>query len=397
MDYQFCDADNHYYEALDTFTRHGDGKVRRYVRWISEGKRKHLLFGDRLSGGIPNPTFDPISKPGAWQKSLKKLETGATAIGTKELYGDLEPLPEAYQNREVRLKVMDTQNVEKAWLFPTLAVCVEHLIKDDADMMYRVFRAFNDWVNDDWGFNHRDRIYAPPAIPLRDVDLAVAELERVLELGAELICLRPGPCYGRSPADPYFDPFWSRVNEAGILVTYHALGGREAYDDMMDDHWLRPGTEDAGYTRTLRGVLIGPERPMIDTLASLIVGNFFGRFPNIKLASIEMGSSWVSYLMHMLDHAGGIIERRVEAFGQVVNDKPSDIFKENVYISPFPEEDVVRLAELIGTERVLMGSDWPHPEGNEVPADFGKAISSLPDDQIRRIMRDNALEAMSAA
>ena len=394
MDYQLFDADNHYYEARDTFTRHGDGKVRRYVRWISDGKRERLLFGDRMEAGIPNPTFNPISKPGAWAKTLKNLETGATAIGTKELYGELVPIPAAYQNREARLAVMDEQNVERAWMFPTLAVCVEHLIKDDADMMYRVFRAFNDWVNDDWGFNHDNRIYAPPAIPLLDVDLAVAEFERVLKLGARLICLRPGPCYGRSPADPYFDPFWSRVNEAGVLVTYHALGGREAYDDMMDEHWLRPASPDPVYNRTLRGVLIGPERPMIDTVTSLVVGNFFGRFPNIRLASIEMGSSWVSYLMHILDHAGGILERRIQAFGEVVKDKPSDIFKDKVYISPFPEEDAVHLAGLIGADRVLMGSDWPHPEGNEVPADFAKGISSLPDDQIRRIMRDNALEAM---
>lgn len=397
MDYQICDADNHYYEARDTFTRHGDEKVRKYVRWISDGKRERLLFGDKMEAAIPNPTFNPISQPGAWAATLKALETGATAIGSKELYGNLVPTPAEYQNRDARIKVMDEQNVEKIWMFPTLAVCVEHLIKNDADMMYRVFRAFNDWVNDDWGFNYKDRIYAPPAIPLLDVDLAVKELERVLKLGTKLICLRPGPCYGRSPADPYFDPFWSRVNEAGVLVTYHALGGREAYDDMMDDHWLRPGTEDPGYNRTLRGVLVGPERPMIDTLASLVVGNFFGRFPNIKLASIEMGSSWVSYLMHMLDHAGGIIERRVEAFGQVVKDKPSDIFKENVYISPYPEENIIRLAEQIGTDRVLMGSDWPHPEGNVVPTDFADAISSLPDDQIRRIMRDNYLEAMGAA
>ena len=397
MDYQICDADNHYYEARDTFTRHGDAKVRRFVRWTSEGKRQHLLFGDRLSAGIPNPTFDPIAKPGAWHKTLKKLETGATAIGSKELYGELEPLPEAYQNREVRLSVMDTQNVEKAWLFPTLGVCVEHLIRDDADMMYRVFRAFNDWLKDDWGFNYKNRIYSPPAIPMLDVERAVVELERVLELGAEMITLRPGPCYGRSPADPYFDPFWSRVNEAGVLVTYHALGGLSAYDDMIDDHWLRPATADAGYNRTLRGFVCGPERPMIDTIGALVVGDFFGRFPNIRIASIEMGSAWVEYLMHMLDHAGGIIERRIEAFGNVVEDKPSDIFKDRVYISPYPEEDIVRLAQLIGTDRVLMGSDWPHPEGNEVPADFAKGISSLPDDQIRRIMRDNALEAMRAA
>ena len=39
-----------------------------------------------------------------------------------------------------------------------------------------------------------------------------------------------------------------------------------------------------------------------------------------------------------------------------------------------------------------MGSDWPHPEGNHYPAEYLEGIDSLAPDQIRRIMRDNALE-----
>jgi len=62
-----------------------------------------------------------------------------------------------------------------------------------------------------------------------------------------------------------------------------------------------------------------------------------------------------------------------------------------VYISPFPEEDVVGLANLIGVDHVLMGSDWPHPEGNHVPEEYVECISSLDDASIKRIMRDNAL------
>lgn len=393
MEYQIFDADNHYYEVADTFTRHGDEKVRRHVRWMSEGKKKHLFFGDRRSTGVPNPTFNPIAKPGAFHAQLKDLERGKRPRpGMQASYGELEPLPEAYQNREVRLSVMDAQNVERVWMFPTLGQCVEHLMWDDVDMMYRVFRAFNDWLDDDWGFNYENRIYSPPVIPVLDVDRAVDELQRVLDLGAELICLRPGPWYGRSPADPYFDPFWGLVNEAGIFVTYHAIGGQSPYDDMFDDHWLRPGTPDKTYNETLRRALFTPERPIVDTITALIIGDFFGRFPNIRIGSIEMGCAWVEYLMHSLDHAGGFLERRIEAFGKIVEDKPSDIFKDRVYVSPFPEEDVVRLVELIGADRVLMGSDWPHPEGNVQPADYVEAIESLPDDQVRRIMRDNALE-----
>jgi predicted TIM-barrel fold metal-dependent hydrolase len=74
-----------------------------------------------------------------------------------------------------------------------------------------------------------------------------------------------------------------------------------------------------------------------------------------------------------------------------MQDLPSDVFKEHIYISPFPEEDVVGLTELIGVDRVLMGSDWPHPEGNIMPGDFADSIQKLPEADIKKIMRDNLL------
>jgi len=71
------------------------------------------------------------------------------------------------------------------------------------------------------------------------------------------------------------------------------------------------------------------------------------------------------------------------------------VVKQHVWVSPFPEEDVVGLAGLIGADRVLMGSDWPHPEGNHYPAEYVSCIESLNDDSIRRIMRENALELVT--
>ena len=37
LDFKIFDADNHYYEVEDTFTRFGDEKVRRHVRWMQDG------------------------------------------------------------------------------------------------------------------------------------------------------------------------------------------------------------------------------------------------------------------------------------------------------------------------------------------------------------------------
>jgi predicted TIM-barrel fold metal-dependent hydrolase len=66
------------------------------------------------------------------------------------------------------------------------------------------------------------------------------------------------------------------------------------------------------------------------------------------------------------------------------------VFKRHVWVSPFPEEDVARLAEVIGAEHVLFGSDWPHAEGTEQPADYVRYLDKLGPDDTRKILHDNA-------
>ena len=122
LGYAVFDADNHYYEAQDALTRHLPAEwKRRGPKWIEMNGRKRLMLGDKLYGFIPNPTFDPIAKPGCLHDYFAAKLDGADL---KTAMGDLEPLsnrPE-YGNREARLRVMDDQGVGATWLFPTLAV-----------------------------------------------------------------------------------------------------------------------------------------------------------------------------------------------------------------------------------------------------------------------------------
>ena len=388
------DFDNHYYEAEDAFTRFGDQEVKDFVRWLTAGKRKHLVFGTRMATAIPHPTFDPIARPGAFHRRLKELAAEGDWANLPDTdsrkYGELERLPSHYRNRDDRLEVMTEQGVEKAVMFPTLGVGIEGINADDARVTYKLFTAFNRWLDDDWGFAYKDRIFAAPHIPLIHPYLATQELERVLAEGARVIALRPGPAYGRSPADPLWDPFWSRLEEAGVPAAYHSYAGPDVYDEPWRLLWQRYGTTDPKYEANLR-VAMNFDRPMVDTVLALVLGNLFGRFPGLRILSIELGCPWVFYVMHMLDHAVGLTERHIEAFGETRPERPSAVFKRHFWISPFPEEDIVGLTELVGADRVLFGSDWPHAEGTEHPRDYERYLERLESRDIERIMRDNAL------
>ena len=66
LGYAPFDADNHYYEALDAFTRHLDPALgSRCVQWCQIDGRSYHVVGGRVSRAVTNPTFSPIAPPGA--------------------------------------------------------------------------------------------------------------------------------------------------------------------------------------------------------------------------------------------------------------------------------------------------------------------------------------------
>ncbi|TAK98742.1 MAG: amidohydrolase [Rhodospirillaceae bacterium] len=396
MDFRIFDADQHYYEREDCFTRYAGKRMvaEKAVRWVTEadGKRRRLLVGGQAFTTIGNPTFNPITKPGAFHETLKNLSAGIDRGA--DAYGELTPIDPAYRERDVRLATMDAQDVERVMLFPTLGVTMEGYLDHDVELLYEAFHAFNRWLQDDWGFAYKDRIYGVPYIPLLDRDRAVAELEWLLQGGARVITLRPGAAYGHSPADPYFDSFWARINEAGVLVTYHAFDGPSLASRAFRQQWAAPPQRLRLEDVILERAIATGDTAIMDTLTALILHNLFGRFPKIRVATIELGSSWVPPLLHRLDHVGGggMTSRRITAFGETLKIRPSEFFRQNIWVSPWPEENVPKLAELVGVDHVLMGSDWPHAEGIPQPRDYAGALAGLDQKNVQRIMRDNALE-----
>ena len=101
-----------------------------------------------------------------------------------------------------------------------------------------------------------------------------------------------------------------------------------------------------------------------------------------RVASLENGSDWLEPLLLRLALN---YKKMPNSFKQ----DPVESFKKHVFVSPFYEDPVARLIELIGVERILFGSDWPHPEGLGTPLDFSKDIDHLNDEQIKRIMHTN--------
>ncbi len=379
-DYPVFDADNHYYEALDAFTRHLDPRLGpRTVQWAEIGGRKHHVVGGRVSRAVTNPTFDPIAKPGALSKYFRGNPESKSPV---DYLRDREPIPAAYRERDARLACMDEQGVACTWLFPTLGVLYEELLKEDVEAVTWTFRAFNRWLEEDWGFAYRDRIFAAPYLPLGDVDFACEELEWALGRGARVVVVRPAAVWTRlgpvSPADPTFDPFWARVDEAGISVVAHA--GDSGYSSQG---YARDGfgaTFQGGWKPSVKTFAI--ERAAYDFLITLAFEKLFDRFPNLRIASVENGSEFLSDLFRKLKQTAARMP------GYFAED-PAETFRRHVWINPFWEDDVREVAEFMGPERVIFGSDWPHIEGMPQPLDYLEELEGFDSATRRRILFEN--------
>ena len=382
LPYPVFDADNHYYEALDAFTRHLDPRFHRGLwEWIEVKGRRYPLVGGKIDRSVSNPTFDPIAKPGAMLDYYKGNPDGRPV---EEFMRDRERIPAYYRNPEARLAKMDEQGVDQNWLFPTLGGLYEEPIKKDPRNVTRLYRAFNEWLHDDWGFNFKNRIFAAPYVSLADPDDAVRTLEWALQRNARLVVMRPCAPTTRdgqlSPGHPTFDPFWARVNEAGITVATHAANTGYTFQGYLPDD---------GYTAMMDASLetawrfLHFERPIYDFCCALILDRLFERFPNVRVVSVENGASFLDSLFYKLQFMPG---RMPGYFKQ----SPLETFREHVWISPFSEDNIARAVELMGADRVLFGSDWPHVEGLHEPLDFLEEIKNIDETSRRKIMGENA-------
>lgn len=380
------DADNHYYETLDAFTRHLDKRFeQRGVRVMRDGSHTEIVIGGKLNRFIPNPTFDPVIVPGCLDLQFR----GQVPEGVDpRTLTKVAPISPSYRDRDARLAKMDEQGLGAVLLFPTLGCGVEQALRHDVPATMASLEAFNRWLEDDWGFSYQDRIIAAPMISLADVDAAGAEIDRVLDRGARVVHVRPAPvptggAKGRSLGDKAHDPVWARLAEANVPVAFHL--GDSGYHAMLGAPW--GGAEEFAPFRepdVLGQVIVG-DRAIHDTMASLLVHGVFSRHPALRVASIENGSDWIFPLVKGLKKLANQAPR-------LFSEDPLETIRTHVWVTPYYEENLRKLADTIGVGQVLFGSDWPHGEGLADPTSFVDELADFSPDEIARIMRTNCAD-----
>jgi predicted TIM-barrel fold metal-dependent hydrolase len=400
LPYETFDSDNHMYERQEALTKYIPREYDGIIKYVDINGRTKVAIADRISDYIPNPTFARVAVPGGFGHDVtrpKDEQREGILPGISPTAGQkvqAMPSPEAFFDPEPRLELMKDMGIDRTLLWPTLASVVEERLSDDPDAAVAVVHALNQWMHEHWSYVYSDAIFATPIVSLAaGNERALEELEYVHERGAKIFLLRvaPVPTWKgrRSFALPEFDPFWARVQELDIVVGMHA--GDPGYTRYTNE-WEGLGDREfrAFVNNGSPGFLklASDKNPVVDGCASIIGHGLATRFPRLKFMPVEYAATWVRPFVAKLQQAS-------EKSAVLFDEDPFEVFARNIFVHTFHEPDPQGLLDLgLPADRLMFGSDFPHPEGMADPLAYSEVVSGMQAEHQALIMGGSLAKAL---
>ena len=208
------------------------------------------------------------------------------------------------------------------------------------------FRAYNDWLVDEFASRDRKRIIPLALLPCDDdVEDAVAELQHSIAKGHRGAII-PTFLYSRDYSDPYFDPLWAAAEEAGFPLHFHRVIAKERPSPTG-------GPNKAAWTAATVYRFFSPMEP----IGYMMFGGIFHRHPGLKVVSAETNFGWWPFFVQQCDDQW----RRSRYWSQsTLTEEPSHYFRRNAYVTFM--EDLVGVSNLkfVGADNFMFASDYPH-------------------------------------
>ncbi|TAL03201.1 MAG: amidohydrolase [Rhodospirillaceae bacterium] len=386
------DSDTHIHEVDFSFFREFLPK-KFHEDWLLEVRNGPAGFGMYIGERVVPTTPGEMREDGLMPPPGRLKEWLAAIASGKDIDDRIKPTQDMYKRRE-RIAKLDEFGVDGSILFighmvttfGMLDLLAEEL---GAEGACAVIHAYNEYLLKEWSFNADDRIYSTPILALWDVDWAVKEAKWIADNGGRVIVMPMGPARGKAAADATYDPLWRVLDDNHIVLTFHVSEATFMHPLVraFGEEPMKPRR--MGLT-AWQWMFTYSEIPIMMTMASFVYLNFFERFPNIKMVSVENGAEWLPRFLHKMDKMRGMARNGYWPQGQL-KERPSTIFKRHCFVVAYPEDDIKKIVDEIGgAECLLMGSDYPHAEGVPTPRDFmQEGCIGLTEPEIRAIMHDN--------
>ena len=270
---------------------------------------------------------------------------------------------------------MDVEGIEFEILFPqTLIGFIRY---PDLEVQENMYRVYNEYTMERLRANDGRSIPVGVFSNWWDSKAAEGAMRQIIDLGYKtfMIPCNPGKdINGRelSYADEHFDRFWSLANEAGLPVCFH-IG--EAID-----------IDRRGGVGAANMVLFAPfRRPF----GQMVFGGVFDRNPNLQVVFAEGGIAWVPPALQDAEAQFDIHREILDP----IEHRPSHYW--HTHCSATFQNDRLGLSQidLIGADRVMWASDYPHSEGSY---GYGQesmkaVVDMIGEEKSRLVLGENAI------
>ena len=367
------DADGHILEPATMWEDYIDPEFRdRALRIVlDENGLEELEIGGKRSQmsvkGFPS-TLGAMGDPEIAQ--IQK-DPNRTYMGEAP-FGSMDP--------HERLKVLDAEGLDAVVLYTTIGLLWEAELEDPA-LSQAYCKAYNRWICE--FCSDSPRLVPTAHLSLTDPAAAAKELERAVGEGAKGAFVAPF-IHGSKPiGHPDNDAVFAACQDLDVPFAIHPT---------FQPAWCTPRRFAPEHGRDLRlFASVTAADGVRHQFTTLFDYGVFDSFPRLKVIVLESGGGWIGYWLDRIDAVYGhtAIGRRVP-----LQDKPSDYFRERVWVSCDPDErSIVPLAERFG-DRFLWASDFPHadhtpdyiPDLEELAGEFPEGRrSAFLGDECRRL------------
>lgn len=215
-------------------------------------------------------------------------------------------------------------------------------------------QVWNDWA---WEVSEEHTDYSQPAAAIctADVDVAIAEIERVAKMGYRVVHLPCKPVFGPpNVADinynlPVFDPMWAAIQDHDLAIVYHVSTGR-------DPRAAR------GNGAAIISYVCHSLAPTIEPIVNMCSSGVFERFPRLRAATIEADAGWVPWMLQKMDEG---YRKHHFWVRPKMKELPSQYYRNNCFASFGEDRAAVLMVEEFGLQDNFMwANDFPHHEGS---------------------------------
>ena len=335
-------------------------------------------LGDQYEGHIPKVVNGFQGMEGNFFYLGRKGEAVRVEEMVDESKSDrrLADLGQAGKDPVRRLAMMESDRIAAEVLNPTWGLWVPRILHPEARRACA--RVYNDWICEYVSTDKR-RLVGVALVPIDDVDWAVAELQRTAKRGLRGVVIATNPPTGALPyRDRYYDKFWAAATALKMPITVHIVTG------SVRDPFTYHGADERGEVPKSFLDLFGEAAPVLAN--EFIFGGIFDRFPNLKVFLSEYDASWLPILKYRVE--------RIQKFPGLspLKKNASNYIDDNIVVGIINDPLAQKLRYEIGIDKILWGSDFPHP-----PCPYPKThekiaeiTSDLTPEERRKITFDNA-------